>query len=186
MAKTKPTYRQTKFGVLSIAEIEAMITDAVASSNVWILRDFENLPLNAATAKELHQKIAGSVFDEAGEFRKREVAVGDYEPPDFFQIPELTRNWELDYGERHKHAKTKEDQIQLLAWMMHRFLFIHPFFDYNGRVARMLGQIFLLKHQLPLSSFMGIRRADFAKAMAKATEKNDLTAIVNLIKKSVG
>jgi len=185
MAKTKPTYRQTKFGILSIAEIEAMITDALANVNVWVLRDFENLPINIATAKEAHKKIAGYVFEEAGEFRKREVVVGLYEPPEFFRIPELMKNWELDYKERDVHIKTQKDKIELLAWMMHRFLFIHPFFDYNGRVARLLGQIFLLKHKLPISSFAGIKRTDFAAAMKKATAHNDLSGIVNLIEKSV-
>jgi Fic family protein len=185
MAKTKPTYRQTKFGVLSIREIETMITDAVANANVWILRDFENLPINAATAKELHKKIAGYVFNEAGEFRKTEVTVGAHEPPKFFKIPELMRNWESDYGERHKYLKNREDQIMLLAWMMHRFLFIHPFFDYNGRVARLLGQIFLLRHKLPISSFIGIRRTDFGAAMKKATAQNDLSGIVDLINRNI-
>ncbi|NCS99361.1 hypothetical protein CO116_00600 [Candidatus Falkowbacteria bacterium CG_4_9_14_3_um_filter_38_19] len=73
-SKTKPTYRETKFGILSIAEIEALITDGVANVNAFLLRAYENLPISIKTAKELHEKIAGHVFNEAGDFRKKEVS----------------------------------------------------------------------------------------------------------------
>lgn len=185
MSKTKPTYRETKFGILSVAEIEALITDGVANVNAFLLREFDNLPIGVKTAKELHEKIAGHVFSEAGNFRKKEVTVGHYEPPKFFQIPELMANWESDYNERHKHAKNQNEKIELLAWMMHKFLLIHPFFDYNGRVARLLGQLFLLQHKLPISSFIGIKRTDFSTAMKKATAEHDTTCVIKLINQSL-
>ncbi|MFA5995172.1 MAG: Fic family protein [Patescibacteria group bacterium] len=119
MSKTKPSYRETKFGILSIKEIEIMITDGVANVNAFLLREYDNLPINIETAKELHEKVAGYVFKEAGNFRKHEVTIGKYEPPKFFQICELMANWESDYNERHKHAKTQDEKIELLAWMMH-------------------------------------------------------------------
>lgn len=185
MSKTKPSYRETKFGILSVAEIETMITDGVASVNTFLLREFEHLTISIKTAKELHEKIASHVFSEAGNFRKSEVSVGSYEPPKFFKIPELMTNWESDYSERHKHAKSQDEQIELLAWMMHQFLLIHPFFDYNGRVARLLGQLFLLQHKLPISSFIGIKRTDYATAMKKATAEHGLEDIIKLINKSI-
>lgn len=185
MSKTKPSYRETKFGILSIREIEALITDGVANVNAFLLREFKNLPININTAKELHEKVAGHVFKKAGDFRKSEVKVGNYEPPKFFKVPELMVNWENDYNERHKHAKNQEEKIELLAWMMHQFLIIHPFFDYNGRVARLLGQLFLLKHKLPISSFIGIKRTDFASAMKKSTSEQNIESIIKLINKSI-
>ncbi|MBA4320034.1 MAG: hypothetical protein C0412_16660 [Flavobacterium sp.] len=185
MSKTKPTYRETKFGILSIVEIEALITDGIANVNAFLLREYENLPIGIKTAKELHEKIAGYVFEEAGNFRKKEVTVGHYEPPKFFKIPELMVDWESDYNERHKHTKTQDEKIELLAWMMHKFLLIHPFFDYNGRIARLLGQLFLIQHKLPISSFIGIRRTDFTTAMKKATAERDTKTVVKLINKSI-
>ncbi len=94
-------------------------------------------------------------------------------------------NWESDYSERHKHTKNQDEQIELLAWMMHQFLLIHPFFDYNGRVARLLGQLFLLQHKLPISSFVGIKPTNFTTAMKKATIDHDTKSIVTLINKSI-
>lgn len=185
MSKTKPSYRETKFGILAISEIEAMITDGVANVNAFLLREFKNLSITVNTARELHEKIAGHVFDEAGNLRKSEVTVGTYEPPKFFKISEMMENWAADYDERHKYIKNQDQQIELLAWMMHQFLLIHPFFDYNGRVARLLGQLFLLQHKLPISSFMGIKRTDYVNAMEKATTIHDLKSIIELINKSI-
>ena len=185
MSKTKPLYRETKFGVLLISEIESMITDGVANVNVFLLRGFEKLPISVKTAKELHEKVAGHVFKDAGNFRKSEVSVGAYEPPKFFHIPELMMNWEYDYNERHRYVKSQDEQIELLAWMMHQFLLIHPFFDYNGRVARLLGQLFLLQHKMPISSFIGIKRTDYANTMKKATTENDIRSVIKLINKSI-
>ena len=185
MSKTKPTYRATKFGILSVKEIEVLITDGIANVNAFLLREFKNLPIGVKTAKELHEKIAGHVFNEAGDFRKKEVIIGNYEPPKFFKIPELMADWEADYNERHRHIKNQDDKIELLSWMMHQFLLIHPFFDYNGRVARLLGQLFLLQHKLPISSFIGIKRTDFASAMKKATAEHNTESVINLINKSI-
>ena len=185
MSKTKPTYRATKFGILSVKEIEVLITDGIANVNAFLLREFTNLSIGVKTAKELHEKIAGHVFNEAGDFRKKEVIIGNYEPPKFFKILELMADWEADYNERHRHIKNQDDKIELLSWMMHQFLLIHPFFDYNGRVARLLGQLFLLQHKLPISSFVGIKRTDFASAMKKATAEHNTESVINLINKSI-
>ncbi len=86
MSKTKPTYRETKFGIISVAEIEALITDGVANVNAFLLRESENLPISVKTAKGFHEKIAGHIFGDAGKFRKSEVTVGTYEPPFFFKF----------------------------------------------------------------------------------------------------
>lgn len=185
MAKTKPTYKTTKLGVLSVREIEAGITDNLVSVRVFILRNFKKLEIGCDLAKDLHSKLAGNLFEEAGEFRKRNVRVGAYNPPDFFAIPEMMKNWEDDFRERVKHAKSVDDKIELLSWMMHRFLLIHPFFDYNGRISRLLGEVYLLKNNLPAISFVGLKRKEFAEAMKKATFENDLGGIIKIVKRDL-
>jgi len=58
-----------------------------------------------------------------------------------------------DMQYRLKYAKTTQKRKELLAWIMWKILWIHPFFDYNARVVRLFGEFFLLKYQMQLSSF---------------------------------
>lgn len=110
-----------------------------------------------------------------------DVELGIYKPPPFYKVPEHMKNWEEDYTERRKHAKTRTQKIELCAWLVHRFLWIHPFFDYNGRVSRLIGALYLLQNKLPLVSFRAVRRVDFVKAVKEATQTGDLDLLMQLI-----
>ncbi|MCK5460279.1 Fic family protein [Candidatus Parcubacteria bacterium] len=184
-SKTKPNFRETKFGILPIIEIEDIITNNLIRARAYILRNYKDLNIGIELAKDLHLKLASYLFEEAGEFRKRQVQVGDYDPPEYFKIIELLKNWEGDFNERKKFIKTLDGHIETLAWMMHKFLWIHPFFDYNGRISRLLGEIYLLKNDLPVTSFMGVKRSEFAEAMKLATSKDDLSGIIKIIKRNL-
>ncbi len=184
MSKTKPNYRETKFGVLPISEIEAIITDNLINVSLYILRNYQKLTIDIKLIKDLHAKLANNLYQEAGDFRKREVQLGNFEPPKFFKIPELIKNWEDDFKERSKFIKSIDDHVEILAWLMHRFLWIHPFFDYNGRISRLLGEIYLLQNNLPINSFKGIKRNQFALSMKEATINNgNLSGVIKIIKR---
>lgn len=77
------------------------------------------------------------------------------EAPKSSQVPELILNFCKDAAMRLKHLPNRNDDkfplavIELLVWFQHRFVMIHPFQDYNGRIARMLTVFLLLKLQLP-------------------------------------
>lgn len=86
-----------------------------------------------------------------------------------------------DLDERLKHLLRKDSKdfiikvVELLAWFQHRFVFIHPFQDYNGRTARMLTAFILLQLNLPpieLKAETGEDRTRYLKAMQKADEGN--------------
>ena len=63
-------------------------------------------------------------------------------------------NYCVDLKERLRNLKPDDENyiekvVELLAWFQHRFVWIHPFQDYNGRVARMLTIFILLILKLP-------------------------------------
>jgi len=72
----------------------------------------------------------------------------------------------------------------LCAWLIHRFLWIHPFFDYNGRVSRLIGELYLLQQHLPVTSFRAIARIDFVQAVKAATKNNNLSLLMTLLQKN--
>jgi fido (protein-threonine AMPylation protein) len=65
------------------------------------------------------------------------------------------------------------------AWLHHRFTLIHPFVDGNGRVARCLASLVLLKHHwFPLVVTRG-DRSDYLAAIREA-DQGDLAPLVSL------
>jgi Fic family protein len=74
-----------------------------------------------------------------GELRNRDVAVGRYVPISAAAIPRFLTRFEEVYG---KLGKT--DTIVSTAAAHHRLLWIHPFLDGNGRVARLMSHATLL------------------------------------------
>ncbi len=116
------------------------------------------------------------------------------EPPHYSRIAELVRNLCNDLEERLKYFPTpKEDElflaevISLLAWFQHRFVWIHPFKDYNGRVARLLTNLLLLNLGFPILSIKaetGKDRDKYIEAM-KTADQNNLSKLENLLAKAL-
>lgn len=127
--------------------------------------------------------------DWAGKFRTIDVTVGNYEPPHYSKIQELVKNLCDDLAERLKHLPSAQNEevflaelISLLAWFQHRFVWIHPFNDYNGRLARLLTNLLLLNLGFPIITIKaetGQDRNKYIKAM-KAADNHDLSKLEDL------
>lgn len=82
-----------------------------------------------------------SLLLEPGCFRKSHVQIGQHIPPAPKEIPAFMNRFEKAYSLKHSH---KIRRIIAVAASHHRFLWIHPFLDGNGRVARLFSHAFLL------------------------------------------
>jgi Fic family protein len=76
----------------------------------------------------------------AGELRKRDVVVGTAVAVSAGAVPRFLARFEEVYG-----ALNKTDSILAAATGHHRLLWIHPFLDDNGRVARLMSHAMLLE-----------------------------------------
>jgi len=76
----------------------------------------------------------------AGELRKRGVVVGTHVAVSAGAVPRFLARFEEVYG-----ALNKTDSILAAATGHHRLLWIHPFLDGNGRVARLMSHAMLLE-----------------------------------------
>ena len=74
-----------------------------------------------------------------GELRKRDVEVGRHVAVSPAAVPRFLEHFEHSYS-----GLGKTDKIVSLAAAHHRFLWIHPFVDGNGRVARLMSHAMLL------------------------------------------
>ena len=68
-----------------------------------------------------------------GELRRQEVSVGRHAAPEATQVPAFLDRWGASYGA----ARRGEQQVLAIAASHHRLVWIHPFRDGNGRVARL-------------------------------------------------
>jgi Fic family protein len=76
----------------------------------------------------------------AGELRKRDVVVGTHVAVSAGAVSRFLARFEEVYG-----AQNKTDSILASATGHHRLLWIHPFLDGNGRVARLMSHAMLLE-----------------------------------------
>lgn len=76
---------------------------------------------------------------EPGEIRRRDVAVGRHVAVSPGAVPRFLERFEEVYG-----RTSKSESIIALAAAHHRLVWIHPFMDGNGRVARLVSHAQLL------------------------------------------
>lgn len=96
------------------------------------------LPKDLLWVEDPHTKERIRVV--AGELRKRDVAVGDHVAISPGAVPRFLARFEEVYS-----AVSKTEFIVGAAAAHHRLVWIHPFIDGNGRVARLMSHAMLLE-----------------------------------------
>ncbi len=121
-------------------------------------QDLEEPPTSSAYIRWLHYEFCNRLPEELlwveyprtkqrvqvvpGEFRDGDVEVGHHIPPPAQNLSEFMHRFERAYDiEQLSTVK----MIVAIAASHHRFLWIHPFFDANGRVARLMAHAMLLR-----------------------------------------
>ncbi len=129
--------------------------EAVAHIHVQKLidtgRDPDAWPASAAYASWLHEEFCSHLPPEMlfvtddrtgekleivpGAWRRRDVEVGRHIPPPHEDLPRFMARFDTAYS---SPPLSKMRQIQTVGAVHHRLLWIHPFLDGNGRVARLM------------------------------------------------
>lgn len=193
--KSATSYKETAFGIIPRSKVVVLEREGVKKVLQYIIKlSEEKSEITPELICKVHRRGFGFIFpDWAGKFRITDVTVGEYEPPHYSRIPELVNNLCDDLLERLKHIPLSEsgekflsEVIELLAWFQHRFVWIHPFKDYNGRVARLLTNLLALNLNLPLfevKAETGRDREHYIKAMKEA-DRHYYSKLEDLIAKA--
>ncbi len=95
---------------------------------------------------KLHKMQMENVLPESGQYRKVDVSVGRYVCPPWQELPKLMKRFFAWINEAEKNTSVFE-----FACLIHlKFVRIHPFRDGNGRMARLLLNLALLRKGYPL------------------------------------
>lgn len=100
---------------------------------------------------EIHKRVLGFVnLEEAGRFRQTQVFVGSHRPPPPAELESQVSDF-VDWlnAEREDSEATGLHPLELAALAHYKFVFIHPFYDGNGRVSRLLMNLVLLQAGYP-------------------------------------
>lgn len=133
--------------------------------------------------KNLHQIILQETDKEwAGRYRNANVIIGGakHTPPDALQVPHKMR----DLITWLNSQKNKLNIIELSALLHHRLVHIHPFFDGNGRTARLTMNLFLMQAGYPLVVIMKNDRKKYYAVLDKA-DSGKYEPLVKFIAQSI-
>jgi Fic family protein len=137
----------------------------------------QNQPtISEKLTRDLHSLVMKKTDEDwAGRYRQSNVFItgADYTPPDSSTVPSAMAqliNW---FGQNRR----KLHPIELAARLHHRLVFIHPFLDGNGRTARLLMNVVLMKKGYPLSIIAKTDREKYYQVLRQADKKNCLPLI---------
>src|SRR5258708_1252073 len=194
--KSATSYKETNFGILPRSKVVELEKQGVKKALEYIIKlSDKNTSISPNIILAVHKEGFAFIFPQwAGKYRTIEVKVGEYSPPFPNQISEMIKNLTDDLRERLKNIppitqqeKFLTEAISLLAWFQNRFVWIHPFNDYNGRVGRLLTNLLALNLGLPLFEIKADSDKDrnkYIEAM-KIADKHDYSKLEELISQAL-
>ena len=118
---------------------------------------------------DVHEVVLNKIQkDFAGRFRTGGVRIGgaNFILPNAIRVPEMIAEliaWE---------NTNSMDLLCKVAMFHHRFVWIHPFFDGNGRTVRLLMNLLLMKAGYPPAIILGVDRKRYYQALNQANDGN--------------
>ncbi len=133
--------------------------------------------------RNIHRLIVKETeSEEVGKYRTSNVVIAgsDHNPPEASGVPFLMRDL-LKWVQKNKN---KIHPIELSAVLHHKLVFIHPFFDGNGRTARLVMNLVLMQKGYPLVVVLKNDRKKYYQTLALA-DKGDYRPFVRFIAQAV-
>ena len=136
--------------------------------------------IDHVTIQEIHEVVTAGILEDAGRYRTHNVRItGAVKmPPDWSKVVGL-----MD-GLIRGVAESRMQPIGTAAFLHHRFVEIHPFTDGNGRVARLLANLYLIANGYPPVVIKTEDRGKYYKCLRSA-DAGDPVPFAGFIAKSV-
>jgi len=146
---TQPKKRALQLEAVAHIEVQRAIDEGAddrsepttATYTLWLHRELcRRLPEELLWVEDPH--TGRRVRVRPGELRDGEVEVGRHVPPAASALPRFLARFEEAYN---PERLSKVRRVVSIAASHHRFVWIHPFYDGNGRVARLMSQATLTR-----------------------------------------
>lgn len=141
-------------------------------------------PLSEWQIRNLHRLVLRQIDDDnAGRYRQLNVTIAGarHLPPDMLQVPQHMATLMHWYDTQAPHLHPVERAARLHV----DFVKIHPFVDGNGRTARLLLNLELLKAGFPAIVLPVEQRLAYYEALDKAHVEDDMADFLALVARCV-
>lgn len=157
--------------------------------------------LNEVFIRNLHRILLQEPYEKEAETPdgtvvRRTITIGDYKTAPnnvrtstgetyYFTPPDQVKSAMSDLIDWYRSKEREGEHPVIIAATFHyRFVRIHPFDDGNGRMARLLMNMILIKHGYTVSLIQHDDRDGYLGQLEKADKTEDLTEFINYIANS--
>ena len=140
-------------------------------------------PITPFHVRQIHKLVLFRIDDEhAGQYRETQVRIAGarFIPPESWVIPNLMTEW----GDWLLNEGAQSHPIDLAAEAHHRLVAIHPFIDGNGRTARLVMNLILMRAGYPPTVIQKINRRQYYQVLDLADNEN-FGPLVNFVGRAV-
>jgi len=134
--------------------------------------------------KQLHQLVVSeSQKDIAGKYRDGNVVISgaDHKPPSYIDVPKKMQELVREFGNK---KDKKIHIIETAALLHHKMTNIHPFWDGNGRSARLVMNILIMGAGYPIAIILKNDRKRYYRVLSLA-DKGNLKPLCEFIAQTV-
>jgi Fic family protein len=159
----------------AIEYVEMLVADAGASSSPE--------PVTPFHVRQIHRLVLARIDDDnAGQYRTLPVQIMGtaHQPPEAWQVPTLMQDW----GDWLNGPAKILHPIERAALAHHRLVAVHPFIDGNGRTARLVMNLLLMRDGYPPTIIMRANRSQYYRILAQADQGNE-SPLVNFVGRAV-
>ncbi len=140
--------------------------------------------INAKTMSKTgktYQTVFGELDSTKGVFRKGNVVAGSRYFPDFDKVEVLTKKLAETINNKLKGTSETIEQLHLSFDAHFDLVSIHPFYDGNGRVSRLLMNYILCYYNLPMSIVFKEEKSEYFEALEKSRNEESLIPFRNFM-----
>ena len=137
------------------------------------------IPIEQNDIQKVHALLMRGIDDQnAGKYRtgQARVAGATFMPPPAPKIKTTIAELLQTINQNPDELRP----IELAAFFHHRFAYLHPFLDGNGRTARLLMNVILMRNGYPFTVILKVDRPKYLRALGEADNGN-LTPFANLV-----
>lgn len=129
-------------------------------------------PITPAVVRQLHALVLSRIDDEnAGQYRQLPA----------WEVAARMTDWA---GWLARQEAAGVERVELAAVAHHRLVSIHPFLDGNGRTARLIMNLVLLRGDYPPAIIARANRAQYYRALSQA-DRGVEAPLANLVARAV-